>query len=155
MIEVAALLAAFLEATGREAAIWERRDGGSPVLLGTSSSAFAARTESGVGARDAIAWAQSERLHAQLVSTGECVGWLFVELGDSPDAERLLARLVPQVRRLTRERDGATGELVERYEEISLLYAIGELLGGSTSVENVADTLLRELAVTVGATRAV
>ena len=62
---------------------------------------------------------------------------------------------MPQVRRLTRERDGATGELVERYEEISLLYAIGELLGGTTSVQSVADTLLRELAVTVGATRAV
>ena len=155
MIEVAALLAAFLEATGREAAIWERRKGRSPVLLGTSSSAFAACTEAGVGAWDAIAWSQSQGVHAQLVTTGQTVGWLFVEAGDSPDADRLLARLVPQVRRLTRERDGATGELVERYEEISLLYAIGELLGGTTSVENVADTLLRELAVTVGATRAV
>lgn len=155
MIEVAALLAAFLEATGREAAIWERRDGASPLLLGTSSAAFAARTEPGVGAWDALAWAQSHDLHAQLVTTGDSIGWLFVEAGNSPDADRLLARLVPQVRRLTRERDGATGELVERYEEISLLYAIGELLGGTTSVENVADTLLRELAVTVGATRAV
>ena len=155
MIEVAALLAAFLEATGREAAIWERRDGGSPILLGTSSSAFATRTEPGVGAWDAITWAQLHGLRAQLVTTGESVGWLFSETGDSPDADRLLARLVPQVRRLTRERDGATGELIERYEEISLLYAIGELLGGTTSVENVADTLLRELAVTVGATRAV
>ncbi len=155
MIEVAALLAAFLEATGREAAIWERREGGSPLLLGTSSASFVARTEAGVGAWDAIAWAQSQGLHAQLVTLGESVGWLVVEAGDSPDADRLLARLVPQVRRLTRERDGATGELVERYEEISLLYAIGELLGGTTSVENVADTLLRELAVTVGARRAV
>ena len=155
MIEVAALLAAFLEATGREAAIWERREGRSPVLLGTSSSAFAARTEAGVGAWDVIAWSQSQGLHAQLVTTGETVGWLLVEAGHSPDADRLLVRLVPQVRRLTRERDGATGELVERYEEISLLYAIGELLGGSTSVEGVAETLLCELAVTVGATRAV
>lgn len=155
MIEVAALLAAFLEATGREAAIWERREGDAPALIGASSSTFAAHTEAGVGAWDAIAWAQSHGLHAQLVTAGESVGWLFVERGNAPDADRLLARLVPQVRRLTRERDGATGELVERYEEISLLYAIGELLGGTTSVENVADTLLRELAVTVGATRAV
>lgn len=155
MIEVAALLVAFLEATGREAAIWERRDGGSPLLLGASSPVFASRTEAGVGAWDVIAWAQSKGLHAQLVTTGESVGWLFVEAGESPDADRLLARLVPQVRRLARERDGATGELVERYEEISLLYAIGELLGGTTSVESVADTLLRELSVTVGATRAV
>lgn len=155
MIEVAALLAAFLEASGRQAAIWERREGGSPTLLGTSSASFAAHTEAGVGAWDTIAWARSHALHAQLVTTGETVGWLFVEVGASSDADRLLARLVPQIRRLTRERDGATVELVERYEEISLLYAIGELLGGTTSVENVADTLLRELSVTVGATRAV
>lgn len=155
MIEVAALLAAFLEATEREAAIWERRDGGSPVLLGASSAAFAMRTEGGVGASDAIAWARAQGLNAQLVTVGENVGWLFVEAGNAAGADRLLARIVPQVRRLTRERDGATSELAERYEEISLLYAIGELLGGTTSVENVADTLLRELAVTVGATRAV
>lgn len=155
MIEVSALLAAFLEATGRESAIWERRAGGSPLLLGTSSDRFATRTEPGVGAWDVIAWARANALHAQLVTTGESVGWLFVQAGDSLDADRLLARLVPLVRRLAHERDGATRELVERYEEISLLYAIGELLGGSTSVENVADTLLRELAVTIGATRAV
>lgn len=155
MIEVAALLAAFLEATEREAAIWERRDGGSPVLLGASSAAFAMRTEGGVGAWDAIAWARGQGLDAQRVIAGENVGWLFVEAGDATGADRLLASIVPQVRRLTRERDGATGELAERYEEINLLYAIGELLGGTTSVENVADTLLRELAVTVGATRAV
>ncbi|WP_373058423.1 PP2C family protein-serine/threonine phosphatase [Gemmatimonas sp.] len=155
MIEVAALLAAFLEATGRQAAIWERREGGSPTLLSTSSGSFAARTEAGVGAWDVIAWARSQALHAQVVTSGETVGWLFVEAGASSDADQLLARLVPQIRRLTRERDGATVELVERYEEISLLYAIGELLGGTTSVEDVADTLLRELSVTVGATRAV
>jgi sigma-B regulation protein RsbU (phosphoserine phosphatase) len=155
MIEVVALLAAFLDATGREAAIWERRDGSDPVLLGASSHAFAARTKVGVTAWDAIAWARANDLHAQLVTTGESVGWLFVQSGESFDADRLLARLVPIVRRLTLERDGATRELVERYEEISLLYAIGELLGGSTSVEDVADTLLRELAVTIGATRAV
>jgi sigma-B regulation protein RsbU (phosphoserine phosphatase) len=155
MIEVAALLTAFLEATGRDAAIWERRDGGSPLRLGASSAAFALRTEPGVSAQDTIAWAQGQGLRAQLVTAGESVAWLFVESGASPDADRLLARLVPLIRRLTRERDGATGELVERYEEISLLYAIGELLGGTTSVENVADTLLRELAVTVGASRAV
>jgi sigma-B regulation protein RsbU (phosphoserine phosphatase) len=155
MIEVAALLAAFREATGRAAALWERRDGASPLLLGTTSAAFAARTEAGVEAGDAMLWAHAQGLSAQLIAAGEPAGWLFVEPGASSDADRLLAHLVPQVRRLTRERDGATGELVERYEEISLLYAIGELLGGTTSVESVADTLLRELAVTVGAPRAV
>lgn len=78
MIEVVALLAAFLDATGREAAIWERRDGGDPVLLGSSSHVFAAHTMVGVAAWDAIAWARANDLHAQLVTTGDSVGWLFV-----------------------------------------------------------------------------
>jgi sigma-B regulation protein RsbU (phosphoserine phosphatase) len=156
MNEVTALLAAFLEATGREAAIWERREGSvTPTLLGSSSDTFAQRTEAGVRAWDVATWARAQALHAQLVTTGEGVGWLFVEPGHAADADRLLGRLVPLMRRLTRERDGATRELVERYEEINLLYAIGELLGSSTSVESVADTLLAELAETVGATRAV
>jgi len=156
MTEVAALLAAFLEATGREAAIWERREGSVvPTLLGASTPAFAERTEPGAIAWDVATWARAQALHAQLVTTGDSVGWLFVELGHAPDADRLLGRLLPVVRRLARERDGATRELAERYEEINLLYAIGELLGGTTSVEDVADTLLVELAATVGAKRAV
>lgn len=156
MTEVAALLAAFLEATGREAAIWERREGSvTPTVLGASSAAFAARTEAGATAWDVATWARSQALHAQLVTTGDSVGWLFVEPGHAADADRLLGRLLPVVRRLTRERDGATRELVERYEEINLLYAIGELLGSTTSVEEIAETLLVELAATVGAKRAV
>jgi len=156
MSEVAALMAAFHEATGREAAIWERRDGSvAPALIGTSSAAFAMLTESGAVAWDVNTWARNQRLHAQLVTTGDSVGWLFVDPGITPEADRLLSHLIPFVRRLSRERDGAAHELVERYEEINLLYAIGELLGGTTSVESVADTLLRELAVTVGAPRAV
>ena len=156
MTEVAALLAAFLEATGRDAAIWERREGAvTPTLLGASSVAFADRTEPGAAAWDVATWARAQALHAQLVTTGDSVGWLFVEPGHAADADRLLGRLVPVVRRLTRERDGATRELAERYEEINLLYAIGELLGGTTSVEEVAETLLVELAATIGARRAV
>lgn len=167
MNEVAALLAAFLEATGRQAAIWERREGSVvPTLLGASSSVFAERTTSCAQAWDVASWARSHHLHAQLVNTGDSVGWLFVEAGEAvqepvavggpaADVDRLLGRLLPLVRRITRERDGATRELAERYEEINLLYAIGELLGGTTSVESVADTLLAELAATLGATRAV
>lgn len=156
MSEVAALLAAFREATGREAAIWERRDGRmQPVLLGASSVDFANRTADGPAAWDVQAWARTQRVVAYLTSTGDSVGWLIVEPGLSAETDRLLSRIVPFVRRLANERDGAAQELVERYEEINLLYAISELLGGTTSVEAVADTLLRELAITVGATRAV
>lgn len=156
MSDVAALLAAFREATGREAALWERRDGFvAPTLLGASSAAFGERTEAGSLAWDAQGWAQAHGVLAYLTNTGDSVGWLIVEPGLSDEPDRLLARLIPYVRRLTHERDGAAQELVGRDEEINLLYAISELLGGTTSVESVADTLLRELALTVGATRAV
>jgi sigma-B regulation protein RsbU (phosphoserine phosphatase) len=149
-------MAAFREATGREGALWERRDGRvTPSLLGASSPAFATRTSAGPLAWDVQAWARAQGVVAHLASTGDSVGWLFVEPGAAPDGERLLGQLIPIVLRLARERDGAAQELVGRYEEINLLYAISELLGGTTSVENVADTLLRELAITVGATQAV
>ena len=161
MTEVGALLAAFHEATGREAAFWARRDGSdAPTLLGASSEAFAARTEAGARSSDSESWCRDNVLAVQLVSVGDTTDCLFTEpprkgaSGGDP-AYRLVGSTVALVRRLTRERDGATNELADRYEEINLLYAIGELLGGTASVESVADTLLRELAITVGATRAV
>ena len=154
MNEVAALLAAFLEATGRHAAMWERQSGESSMLLGASSALFAARTEVGMRSPDPVAWAQGLGLCAHRVADratdAATDGWLVVEAGDSGESDALLVRLVPQLRRLTRERDGATAELVERYEEISLLYAIGQLVGGTISGGGGADTLPREVAVTGG-----
>ncbi|MCC6243773.1 MAG: SpoIIE family protein phosphatase [Gemmatimonadaceae bacterium] len=156
MSEVAALLAAFREATGREAALWERRDGSpAPTLLGASTATFGERTQAGPSAWDVQAWARTQNVVAHLANTGDSIGWLIVEPGLAGETDRLLGRVIPFVRRLARERDGAASELVGRYEEINLLYAISELLGGTTSVESVAETLLQELAVTVGATRAV
>ncbi len=155
MSEFGAVLAAFRDATGRESAIWERCEGSVvPQLVGATSPEFGERTERGAVAWDVPAWAAAQNLVAHLVAIGTGTGWLFSERGNQPDAERLLGRLLPVVRRITRERDGATRELAERYEEISLLYTIGEMLGSSTSVETVAGTLLREVAVTVGAPRA-
>jgi sigma-B regulation protein RsbU (phosphoserine phosphatase) len=161
MTEVAALMAAFHEATGREAALWERREGSDvPVLLGSSSPQFGVRTEPGACAPDVGGWVRSRGLAVRSVSVGETTDCLFTEpacdgAAEDDAAQRLLAGTTALVRRLTKERDGATNELADRYEEINLLYAIGELLGGTASVESVADTLLRELAITVGATRAV
>jgi len=156
MSEVAALLAAFHGATGRQVALWERRDGDlAPRLLGSSSAIFADRTSSGPVAWDVTAWSRTCGLVAHLADTGESIGWLIVEPGLAAETDRLLSRLIPFVRRLERERDGAAHELAGRYEEINLLYAISELLGGTVSVERVASTLLHELAETVGATQAV
>jgi sigma-B regulation protein RsbU (phosphoserine phosphatase) len=45
-------------------------------------------------------------------------------------------------------------ELAARYEEIDLLYTIGELLGRAHAVEEVATVILREVTAVVGARRA-
>jgi phosphoserine phosphatase RsbU/P len=49
---------------------------------------------------------------------------------------------------------GAAQELAERYEEIDLLYRVGDLLGSTVRIEDAAGTMLRELAETIGARRA-
>jgi sigma-B regulation protein RsbU (phosphoserine phosphatase) len=47
-----------------------------------------------------------------------------------------------------------TDELASRYEEIDLLYSIGQLLGRRHAVEEVASVILREVSAVVGARRA-
>jgi sigma-B regulation protein RsbU (phosphoserine phosphatase) len=47
-----------------------------------------------------------------------------------------------------------SAELAARYEEIDLLYTIGELLGRAHRVEDVAAVILREVTAVVGARRA-
>lgn len=47
-----------------------------------------------------------------------------------------------------------TEELAARYEEIDLLYSIGEMLGRAESVEAVAAHILREVSAVIGARRA-
>ncbi|MBP6442533.1 MAG: SpoIIE family protein phosphatase [Gemmatimonadales bacterium] len=69
----------------------------------------------------------------------------------------LPARLLPIVQViLDAERNAVelTGELAARYEEIDLLYTIGELLGRARSVDDVAALILREVTAVVGARRA-
>jgi len=52
-----------------------------------------------------------------------------------------------------REAQQAANELLERYEEIDLLYRIGDIFGRSVSLEETAATILEELADTVDARR--
>ncbi|MEP6779041.1 MAG: GAF domain-containing SpoIIE family protein phosphatase [Gemmatimonadaceae bacterium] len=153
MNDFGAVLDAFREATGREAAIWDRCEGElAPELLAATSASFGDFTGGGLSSHDVSLWAGLNDLTAINIASTDNVSWLFTDTDG--ESERFLSRLVPVVKRIARERDGATRELAERYEEISLLYTIGELLGSSTSVEAVAGTLLRELAITVGAPRA-
>lgn len=84
---------------------------------------------------------------------------LFLEVvpRDGGRADEIGARLVPVIQTLLdaeRTAQQLTGELASRYEEIDLLYTIGELLGHSNSVEEVASHILREVTAVVGARRA-
>jgi len=83
----------------------------------------------------------------------------WVEIGGVPEARA--AELAPQLTGIlsaffTAERETAeiTEELTSRYEEIDLLYAISEILGQTTRLEEAAPTIVRLVADTVGARRA-
>ena len=45
-------------------------------------------------------------------------------------------------------------EIIERYEEITLLYSISEILGSVISLDAATDTILTEVAGTLGVQRA-
>jgi len=50
-----------------------------------------------------------------------------------------------------REAQAAAEELSERYEEINLLYSIGEILGRTLGLDEAARTILNEISETVDA----
>ncbi len=169
MSSLGAVLVAYREASGRDAALWEWRAADQPPRLVASSgpSVVSDVSPPGAGSEEVARWASARDWRALAVGTNLLPAWVIVApafdalpgqttatTGTSHSGvDLLLASTLQQLRRLVRERDGATHELAERYEEISLLYAIGELLGSGASVESVAFTVLRELAQTVGAPR--
>ncbi len=171
MKTLGAVLAAYGAASGRDAALWEwRAPDRPPQLLACSDGDGAVCREVPPACSDAVAgWASGRGWRALDAGSPHLPAWLILgprtdagsapapghghAAGDASALDALAAAVVALVRRLIRERDGATRELAERYEEISLLYAIGELLGSGASVESVAYTVLRELAQTIGAPR--
>jgi sigma-B regulation protein RsbU (phosphoserine phosphatase) len=64
---------------------------------------------------------------------------------------RVLGPVCTQYRRARRDVDQAVNELAERYEEINLLYTIGEILGRTVKLDVAAKTILTEISETVGA----
>ncbi len=169
MNTLGAVLVAYRAASGRDAALWEWRSADQPPrLVAVSERSCAAAHTPPAGAQEDIPrWAATRGWRAFPVGTNMLPAWLIVapppdvydgralpaSAAEAEAVDVLVAELLPHIRRLVRERDGATHELAERYEEISLLYAIGELLGSGASVESVAFIVLRELAQTVGAPR--
>lgn len=83
--------------------------------------------------------------------------WLEVEPDSDDPATELLPRVMAVVTDLMHTDaaiESLTSELASRYEEIDLIYTIGELLGRSHAVEEVASQILTEVASVLGAKRA-
>ncbi|HJU64090.1 MAG TPA: GAF domain-containing SpoIIE family protein phosphatase [Gemmatimonadaceae bacterium] len=159
MTELTTVLAAFLDATGCEAALWVQSDGGKVAVLEetplwrgiqgwmpTLASGPPARQQSPAG----------EVLVAAI--PGPRGAWLIVGPCPTtdPPLERHLRFLLPVVSQYLQsalEVEHAAAELAERYEEINLLYTITEILGRTVSMEEAAATILKEISETVGARR--
>ncbi|MDB4879015.1 MAG: protein phosphatase domain protein [Gemmatimonadetes bacterium] len=161
MSELGEVLQAFLEATGSDAVVW-RRDGGEGTPL-----RYIAGTRRTDPPDDAILPPlgtvldePTERGRLVIVPiAGPRAGWLV--MGPCPiqrvEIDRYLKFLRPVVTQYlqnTLEVEHAANELAERYEEINLLYSISEILGRTVSLEEGAETILREVSETVGARRA-
>lgn len=159
MSDLTAVLTAFKEATRCDAAVWVEPAPGRPPVCeastyrgpplerwpGPSEGAQSVSTPGGPALATAV--------------PGPCHAWLVV--GPSPSSRaalethlRFLLPVVSQFLQASLEVEHAAGELAERYEEINLLYTIGEILGRTVALEEAAHTILTEICETVGARRA-
>jgi phosphoserine phosphatase RsbU/P len=159
MSDLTAVLTAFKEATRCDAAVWVQPAPGRPPVCeaatyrgpplerwpGPSEGALSVSTPGGPALATAV--------------PGPCRAWLIV--GPTPSSRaalethlRFLLPVVSQFLQSALEVEHAAGELAERYEEINLLYTIGEILGRTVALEEAAHTILTEICETVGARRA-
>jgi sigma-B regulation protein RsbU (phosphoserine phosphatase) len=86
-------------------------------------------------------------------------GAFRVEVVGAPPDEarplaRFLARTLERALRHDAEVRSMSREIIERYEEITLLYSISEILGSVISLESAAGTILEEVIGILGARRA-
>ena len=160
MKELAAVLVAFRESTRCDAAVWNSRDESSagPSLLARSGPRAVqpdALPESGSLAPITV----NENTMIVAAVPGVNRTWVAISScdSDSPPAEnhlRMILPVVAQILRGVREVEHAALELADRYEEINLLYTIGEILGRTVTLEEAAATILTEISEIVGARHA-
>lgn len=125
--------------------LWRLDGVGWQLVAGPHAEAPRAPRAAGQRAAAFIAVPESGDLYLELVPTAEPI--------TDDTSSRLLAVITSM---LSAESAVTTlsGELAARYEEIDLLYSIGELLGHAHAVEEVAGRIVREVAAVVGARRA-
>lgn len=158
MSDLNAVLQAFRDATGCPASVWVQPAGQEPLQIEGGdpgeSAAPSADQRPAEGVRE-VTTPGGLQIVARV--PGPRAAWLSV--GPSADARavrlgaQLLLPVASQVLRSQLEVSHAAQDLAERYEEINLLYSIGEILGRTVSLEDAARTILNEISETVGARR--
>jgi phosphoserine phosphatase RsbU/P len=157
--DLTSVLTAFKEATRCDAAVWVEQAPGRPPVCEAATyrgPPLEHWPESAEGARS-VSTPGGPALATAV--PGPCHAWLVV--GPSPSSRaalethlRFLLPVVSHFLQASLEVEHAAGELAERYEEINLLYTIGEILGRTVALEEAAHTILTEICETVGARRA-
>ena len=159
MSDLTSVLSAFKDATRCDAAVWvEPRAGGRPHCeAATYRAPPVERWPGPLEGAQPVATPGGPALIAPV--PGPRHAWVLV--GPSPSSraalETHLQFLLPVVSHFLQtslEVEHAATELAERYEEINLLYTIGEILGRTVALEEAAHTILTEISETVGARRA-
>ena len=158
MSELDAVLSAFREATGCPASVWAQAALHEPLQLESGDPGEADAPPPGLRPGEGAQEHETAR-GMQIVARvpGARVAWLSV--GPAADraivqlGARLLLPVTAQVLRSQLEVSHAAQDLAERYEEINLLYSIGEILGRTVLLEDAASTILTEISETVGARR--
>ena len=131
--------------TGATLRVWRLDGSGWQLLAGPHAEAPRAPRGTGHATAAFVAIPESGDLYLELVP-GD------TEITDETSS-RLLA-VITSVLNAESAVSSLSGELAARYEEIDLLYSIGELLGHAHAVEEVAGRIVREVADVVGARRA-
>lgn len=158
MSDLGAALNAFSAAYGCGAVVWTQAATGAPLDVAATSGGDVTPPEGFARLEVGEVITRETALGPQLVARipGRSRAWLG--LGpvhdDNAEPRRWLGVLVPvigQVLQSQWEASHAADELMERYEEINLLYSISEILGRTVTLEEAARTILLEVADTVGA----
>jgi len=153
-----AALEAFSEVYGCGAVLWTQGAPGATLEVAATSGGDVTPPEGFARIEGPEPLVRETALGRQLVARvpGRTRAWLGIGPVADDDAEprRWLRVLVPVLREMLQsqwESRHAADELMERYEEINLLYSISEILGRTVTLEEAARTILLEVSDTVGA----
>ncbi|MGI9140711.1 MAG: PP2C family protein-serine/threonine phosphatase [Gemmatimonadaceae bacterium] len=157
MKDLRAVLAAFQDATQCAVAVWIADDKNPPTLAAATSAGAVLAPDTLPDTEHGAVLTNAGRVMTTRLA-GPKRAWMTVGPceGDQLPLERNARLLLPVVNQMMRtglEMEHTAAELAGRYEEISLLYTISEILGRTVTLEEAATTILTELSQTVGARR--